>query len=67
MPSKQDHLLTNPQLYNPKHLPVGSKYLPVHLAVEGLPEDFFDLLGLELIARENVNLTPMHHGHLSAG
>lgn len=36
------------------------------LAMERLPEDFFDLLGLELIARENVNLTPIHHGHLSA-
>lgn len=40
---------------------------PYDLAMERLPEDFFDLLGLELITRENVNLTPMHHGHLSAG
>ena len=40
---------------------------PYDLAMERLPEDFFDLLGLELITRESVNLTPMHHGHLSAG
>lgn len=32
---------------------------PYDLAMEHLPEDFFDLLGLEMIPKESVNLTPL--------